>query len=114
MLKSNEQRIIEMHRRASNIEQNDKQLKVKLYYICAAVTTAAAMFFIVFILPGMSGNSELSGSFSGMYGSVFGEGNALNYIVVGILAFVLGVALTIFCYKLNKWQKEKTHNEDQK
>ena len=112
MLKSNEQRIAEMHRRASNIDKNDRQVKVKLYYICAAAVTAAAMFFIVFILPGMSGNSALSETFDGMYGSVFSEGTALNYIVVGILAFVLGVALTIFCYKLNKWQKEKTHNEE--
>lgn len=112
MLKSNEQRIEEMHRRALNIEKNDRQAKAKLYYICAAAVTAAAMFFIVVILPGMYRSGDISGTFSGMYGSVFSEGTALNYIVVGILAFVLGVALTIFCFKLNKWQKEKTHNEE--
>ena len=119
MLKSNEQRIAEMHKRAALIEQNAREAKAKLYYICAGLVAAAAMFFIVFILPGISGNRETSETFSGMYGSVFSDGTALNYIVVGILAFLLGVALTIFCYKLNKWQKDKiseenNHNEDQK
>ena len=115
MLKSNEQRIAKMHKRAAMIEHNTRDAKAKLYYVCAGLVAAAAMFFIVFILPGISGINgagTVKESTDVMFGSVFSNGDALNYIVVGILAFALGVALTIFCYKLNKWQKEKTHDEE--
>ncbi|MBR6474778.1 MAG: hypothetical protein IKS98_04950 [Lachnospiraceae bacterium] len=115
MLKSNEQRIAEMHKRAAMIVHNEREAKAKIYYVCAGLVAAAAMFFIVFILPGISGISgagTVNGSADVMVGSIFTDGDALNYIVVGICAFVLGVILTIFCYRLNKWKKEEPKKED--
>ena len=115
MLKSNEQRIEEMHRRAAMLEQNERQIKARLYTIGAGLVAAAAMFFIIFILPGLSGISNadtIKGTGDVMYGSIFTDGDALNYIIVGICAFILGVVLTIFCYRLNKWKKEEPKKED--
>ena len=114
MLKSNEQRIAEMHKRAEMIEYNDKQSKARIYYICAGIVAAAAMFLIMFILPGVSLNNveSINGTGDVMYGSIFTDGDALKYIIVGICAFVLGVVLTIFCYRLNKWKKEEPKKGD--
>ena len=44
MLKSNVQRIEEMHRRAAMLEQNERQIKVRLYTIGAGLVAAAAMY----------------------------------------------------------------------
>ena len=117
MLKSNEQRIAEMHKRAAMIEHKAREAKAKLYYVCAGLVAAAAMFFIVFILPGLSGSSAdgvISQTQNVMYGSIFSDKDILNYVIVGIFAFILGIALTIFCYKLNRWRKESGEEKDER
>lgn len=34
------------------------------------------------------------------------DGSVLSYIVIGLVAFLLGVAFTVFCYRIGKNQKE--------
>ena len=41
-----------------------------------------------------------------MNASIFSGTAALGYIVIGILAFVLGVGVTIFCFRFKKKQEE--------
>lgn len=115
MLKSNEQRIAEMHKRAAMIEHKAREAKARLYYVCAGLV--AAMFFIVFILPGLSGSSAdgvIGQTQNVLYGSIFSDKDILNYVIVGIFAFILGIALTIFCYKLNRWRKESGEEKDER
>ena len=57
-------------------------------------------------LPGISSVSE-------GYGSVLLQNSVSSYIVIGILAFILGVAVTVLCTKIkgrsNTPMKEKEH-----
>ena len=48
---------------------------------------------------------------AGPTGSVFADSGALGYIVIAIIAFLLGVALTMFCIRLSEWQKRKDKEE---
>ena len=43
----------------------------------------------------------------GMNASIFGDSEILGYIVIGIAAFLLGVALTIFCYRIGRMHKDQ-------
>ena len=43
----------------------------------------------------------------GMSASIFSDGSILGFIVVGILAFLFGVCITIFCYKMARFKDEE-------
>ena len=38
--------------------------------------------------------------------SMYGGSGALGYIVIGILAFLLGVCVTILCFRLRRMDRE--------
>ena len=52
-----------------------------------------------------------AGQTGGMSASIFGNSTALGYIVIAIIAFLLGIAVTIFCFRLRKWQEGKDKQE---
>ena len=39
-------------------------------------------------------------------------GDALGYIVIGLLAFLLGVCVTILCFRLRQMSREDGQNEE--
>ena len=47
----------------------------------------------------------------GMYASIFSASPVLGYIVIGIIAFLLGGAVTVFCFRLKQWEKLKNTEE---
>ena len=47
-----------------------------------------------------------------MSASIFSGSGYLGYIVIGIVAFLLGCAVTVFCFRLRKWQKDKENEDD--
>ena len=38
--------------------------------------------------------------------------NELGFLVIALIAFVLGVAVTVFCFRLKKWNDEKDKEDD--
>ena len=47
-----------------------------------------------------------------MSGSIFGEGAVLDYIMIFVLAFLLGACVTVFCLRLKQWQKSGDEEDD--
>ena len=47
-----------------------------------------------------------------MTGSIFGESIVLDYIMISILAFLLGACVTAFCLRLRKLQKPKDEEDE--
>ena len=45
-----------------------------------------------------------------MSGSIFAGSGFLGFLAVGIVAFLLGAAVTILCYRLKQWQEMKDKN----
>ena len=105
-MRTNEERIIAMHQRAADIQNERRARRVLLYqYVGAAVCFAAALVLAV-LMPGMSSGMISMGTV-GMTASIFSNSSVLGYIVIAVIAFLLGSAVTVFCFRLNKWQKEK-------
>ncbi len=44
--------------------------------------------------------------------SVFRNGGAAGYVLVGLLAFVLGVGVTVLCTRIREMEKEKADAEE--
>ena len=56
-------------------------------------------------VPTLNGTGSMSAS-------IFTDSGYLGYIVIGIVAFLLGCAVTVFCLRLRKWQKDKEKEDD--
>ena len=106
MLKD-EERIAEVKRRIAKKEQ---QQRLRRRRIISAVCIAACFAVIVgvsFAMPGIVGQIE-PGTSSGFEtaATILGGSTALGYMVIGLLAFILGVCVTVLCFRIRQLNKE--------
>ena len=111
---SHEERIAEVKRRiaAKDIKKDCSEVG-SLAVSCVAACLAVIVGFSL-SMPGIVDQIEL-GTSSGFEtaATMFGGSAALGYIVIGLLAFVLGVCVTILCFRIRLLNKEE-QTEEQK
>ena len=108
-MRTNEERIAAMHARAAELQREKRKKLTRLTGGVSVVLCLALIIALAAWMPGLPVAS--AGSPAGMSGSIFAESGALGYIVVALLAFLLGVSVTVFCVRLRKWQ-EQQNTED--
>ncbi len=78
--------------------------------VVTGLSTAACLVIIVGLsayIPSVLGDTPAVWSeTTGVYGSIIASGGMLGFVVIGILAFCLGVALTLLCVKLRDRRKD--------
>ena len=77
---------------------------------------AACLVLIVgvsFAMPGMVAGVR-PGDFAGYEtaASMYGGGAALGYIVIGLLSFLLGVCVTVLCFRLRQMNREDDQDKE--
>ena len=75
---------------------------------------AACLVLIVGValsMPGIAARIQ-TGDYSGYEtaASMYGGSAALGYIVIGLLAFLLGVCVTVLCFRLRQVDREGTRD----
>lgn len=114
-MRSNEERVVEVKRR---IAEKERQKKLRRSRIAAVSAVAACLVLILVLslfMPGIAGQLRPSGySDYEMVASMFGENGALGYIIIGLLAFLLGVCVTILCFRIRLLNREEQSMEDKK
>ena len=113
-MRTNSERIEEMHRRASAFKKQQRERRVRIVQTVSAAASFAAVILLALFIPkgetfyeGASGGAQ-----PGMGASIFSGSGSLGYIVIAVIAFVLGVSVTIFCTYLKKWKNEKDKEDD--
>ena len=114
-MRSNEERVVEVKRR---IAEKERQKKLRRSRIAAFSAVAACLVLILLLslfMPGIAGQLRPGGySDYEMVASMFGENGALGYIIIGLLAFFLGVCVTILCFRIRLLNREEQSMEDKK
>lgn len=109
-MRSNIERVAAAKRRAEELE---RRRKARRAHIAAFGSAAASLIFIIALaifIPSLNGSAAIEGAAGA--GSIFASGTA-GYIVIGILAFALGVAVTLLCIKLRSyWNSEDGDGRD--
>ncbi len=111
-MRSHEQRVAETKRRIAKIER-EKRLRRNTIVMASAV--AACLVLLIgasLAMPGIAAKIQ-AGDYSGFETSatMYGGGAALGYIVIGLLAFLLGVCLTILCFRLRQLHRQDKESE---
>ena len=102
-MRTSEERLDELHRRMDKRTRDKKSrdfmLRSAAVCIAGLAITVACAFLIAKAPYRNPGAAE-----SGIPGSIIATRSVLGYIVIGIIAFALGIAVTVFCYQIKKYQ----------
>ena len=112
-MRSHEERVAETKRRIAKIERKNRLRRDKITMISAAAACLALLVGVCLAMPGIATNIQ-TGDYSGFEtaASIFHGGAALGYIVIGLLAFLLGVCVTVLCFRLRQMNREDDQNKE--
>ena len=106
-MRSHEERITETKRRIAKIEREKRLRRNTITMASAVVSCLALLVGVCLAMPGIAASIQ-TGDYSGFEtaASIFHGGAALGYIVIGLLAFLLGVCVTVLCFQLRQMNRE--------
>ena len=112
-MRSHEERVAETKRRIAKIER-EKRLRRSTITMASAV--AACLVLLIgasLAMPGIAARIQIN-DYAGFEttASMYGGGAALGYIVIGLLAFLLGVCVTVLCFRLRQMSREDGQDEE--
>ena len=105
-MRSHEERVAEAKRRIAQIEQKKRRRRNTVTMVSAVAACLVLLVGTSFVMPGIAANIQ-TGNYSGFEtaASMY-SGAALGYIVIGLLAFLLGVCVTVLCFQLRQMNRE--------
>ena len=106
-MRSHEERVAEAKRRIAKIERKNRRRRDTITIASAVAACLAVLISASLAMPGIAANIQ-TGDYSGFEtaASMYGGGAALGYIVIGLLAFLLGVCVTVLCFRLRQMNRE--------
>ena len=112
-MRSHEERVVETKRRIAAME---RKKRLRRNTVTMASTVAACLVLLIgasLAMPGIAASIQ-TGDYAGFEtaASMYGGGAALGYIVIGLLAFLLGVCVTILCFRLHQMNREDGQDEE--
>ena len=112
-MRSHEERVAETKRRIA-ARQREKRLRRNTITMASAVAACLALLIGASLaMPGIAAHIQ-TGDYSGFEtaASIFHSSAALGYIVIGLLAFLLGVCVPVLCFRLRQMSREDGQDEE--
>ena len=100
-MRNTEERVLAVKQKAQEIERQKQKRHSRNVMV---LSTAACLLFIVglsFAMPGITaGMPESEYAYFGVAASIFDGSGGFGYVIIGLLAFILGVSVTILAYSV--------------
>lgn len=103
-MRSQDEQLSEILRRSDKIRE---KTALRNHMIMEAATSLVCLAFVILSVAKMPDAIAASDSSSTNYGSLILSSQNMGYVVVGVLAFILGVCITMLCIH---WKKYKAHD----
>ena len=111
-MRSTDERVAAVERRLKDLARQDNQRRRG--YIGMITAFLLVVVGMGSAMPGiMSGFTAGDYTDTGMMASIFYEGSALGYVLIGLMAFALGICLTVLCFLLNRQNKRDREESDE-
>ena len=112
-MRSHEERVVETKRRIAAMERKKRRRRNTITMASAVAACLALLIGASFAMPGIAAQIE-TGDYSGFEtaASMYGGGAVLGYIVVGLLAFLLGVCVTVLCFRIQQLSRENAQDKE--
>ena len=112
-MRSHEERAAAVKQRMAQIERQKRQRRNRLLALSSVAACLAVIVGVSFAMPGIS-EKLAAGNYTEYEtaASIFGSSAVTGYIIIGLLAFVLGVCVTVLCFKLKAFWKKDGERSD--
>ena len=112
-MRSHEERVAETKRRITKIEREKRRRRDTITIASAVAACLALLIGASLAMPGIAARIQ-TGDYSGFEtaASIFHSGAALGYIIIGLLAFLLGACVTVLCFRLRQMNREDDQNKE--
>ena len=111
-MRSNEERIAEVKRRIAEKEYKKRLRREWAAAICCVAACLAVIAGVSLSMPDIVSQIEMgTASNFETTATMLGGSSAPGYIVVGLLAFVLGVCVTVLCFRIRRLNEEEQTGE---
>ena len=112
-MRSHEERVAETKRRIAKIERAKRRRRNTITISSSVAACLALLIGASFAMPGIAAHIQ-TGNYSGFEtaASMYGGGAALGYIVIGLLAFLLGVCVTVLCFRIQQLSRENAQDKE--
>ena len=104
-MRSTDEQLREIMKRADHIQNKRTSQKAIVSYALAACACMALFVVASLYLPGLSAAGNAEGNVH--YGSLLLNTSYMGYVVIGVLAFLLGVCVTLLCLHLRRLRKKE-------
>ena len=109
-MRSHEERVAETKRRIAKIEREKRRRRNTITMASAVAACLVLLIGASLAMPGIAASIQ-AGDYFGFEtaASMYGGGAALGYLVIGLLAFLLGVCVTVLCFRLRQinWEDDQ-------
>lgn len=110
-MRTNEERITALHSRALELKRERRNQQLAAFCALSGVVCLGLSIGIAVMVHDISAIRFNNAASDTMSGSIFSGSDSLVYIVIGILAFLLGVTVTVLCFRMKKWMDEKDRED---
>ncbi|MBQ3424714.1 MAG: hypothetical protein IJH38_05920 [Clostridia bacterium] len=113
-MRTNEELLSAVHARAEARARVRRRRRIALMGSGAAACAMALIVLMARAMPALHERAVPGGEGALLQGSILADSGALGYAVVGIVAFLLGVAVTLFCVLLKRRRdgEEEWHDRE--
>ena len=111
-MRSHEERVAEVKQKIASRERENRLRRGRIAIAVAAAACLALIVGASLAMPGIAVRLQ-SGNHSGLEtaASMYGGSAVLGYIMIGLLAFLLGVCVTVLCFRIRRMEREEPQGE---
>ncbi len=106
-MRATDERLAAAKRRARELQ---RQRRSRMTALGGAAACLAVILGLALAMPSITARFSGADYGGGMTASIF-SGGSLGYLVVGLLAFALGVCVTMLCLRLRRYERDEDDKE---
>ena len=109
-MRTSEERVEELHRRMNTVREKELRRRAYTMYTAAGAIGLSVVILLALMVSRLPVAVQTIDP-GGTAASIFADNAALGYVVIAIVAFALGIFLTILCFRLKKRMDKEKHDD---
>lgn len=109
-MRTNEERVAAVKSRAARLERKNRLRQKRLLALACVCASLAVIVGVALALPQLE--MHWRGAAYQTTASIFVDSAAAGYVLIALLAFALGVCVTVLCFRLRVFHEESEEDSD--
>lgn len=112
-MRTNEERIAALHRQTAELNRAKRNCAFAAVCTVSAAVSISILTGMSVLFPKISEDIAAENAADSMQASILSSSSLQGCIVIAILAFLLGITVTVLCFHLKRWMDRKNGEDPQ-